>query len=55
MDLYSVEAIADEAMKQGDEALHTSLLQFVMSFKGFMASLPLYSPQHSMLPWSYFF
>jgi hypothetical protein len=37
MDLYSVDS--DEAMKQGDEALNSSSLQFLGSVKGFIASL----------------
>jgi hypothetical protein len=37
MDLYSVDS--DEAMKQGDEALNASSLQFLSNVKCFIASI----------------
>jgi hypothetical protein len=37
MDLYSVDS--KEARKRGDEALNASLLQFLSSFKCFIATI----------------
>ncbi len=43
MNLYSVDS--DEAMKQGNEALNASSLQFLTSVKRFIASLLQYFTQ----------